>query len=46
MTYVVKAKIGGKRIASKIFESKARAIGYADETNRFRPGSNARVKKI
>lgn len=48
MTYVVTAKIrrGASRIASKLFSTKAAAQRFADATNRDRPGSNARVKKV
>ena len=41
----VAANISGKRIASKAFTSKPDAQDYADQTNKFRPGSNARVVK-
>ena len=48
MSWVVTAKIrrGSSRIASKIFQNKSQAIAFADDTNRDRPGSNARVKKV
>ncbi len=46
MAYVVMATISGRRIPSKIFNSRAEAQAYADATNRNRPGANARVKRI
>ena len=46
MPWIVKANIQGKRIASKIFKDITQAIIYADSTNRYRPGANARIKKV
>lgn len=47
MSYVVKANISPRgRIASKLFRTKLAASKYAKETNQFRQGANARVKKV
>lgn len=48
MTYVVRARIrrGGSRIQSDPFKTRKEAQRFADATNRDRPGSNARVKKL
>lgn len=48
MAYVVTARVsrGGKRIQSRKFSTKAKAQKFADDTNKHRPGANARVKKL
>lgn len=46
MAYVVKATIGGRRIASQVYQNKSDAQSYATRTNRDRQGANARVKKV
>jgi len=48
MVYVVTAKVskGSKRVTSKRFKYKSEAVIFADETKRFRPGSNPRIKKV
>ena len=46
MPYIVKANINGRRIASKVYETKADAENYAKATNKDRRKANARVKKI
>lgn len=44
--YRVSATINGRRILTDIvFDSKIKAMAYADETNRYRHGANARVVK-
>ena len=46
MSWIVTAKIRGKRIDSKIFKNKTQAIAFQEDTKRFRPGSNPRLKKL
>ena len=46
MPYVVTAKIGGRRIESDKYPTKAKAEAYAKKTKEHRPGSNPRVKKV
>lgn len=46
--YRVSATLNGERVTTEpnLFRTKAEAKNYAAETNKFRPGSNARVVKV
>jgi hypothetical protein len=48
MAYVVSAKVsrGGKRIDSRKFKQKHKAIDFLENTRKMRPGSNPRLKQV
>ena len=48
MAFIVTAQIRSSdpRIKSRKFKTRAAAQRFADATNRDRPGSNARVKRV